>query len=179
MEKGTDRYGYEGDLKEGHPHGQGHRTWANGEEYKGQWKHGRRNGKGVQLYPKGSRYEGDWKDDERHGEGQYFYTNGDRYRGFWQHNQKHGHGEYMFADGSIIQGMWDKGQRNGLGNVYGSKRQLVAQGHFQNDVFTLLWQLVFDPVSRAWHYSSPHGGAVSTYRSRISRLPYSSFWFPE
>ena len=40
---------YRGDMKEGHPHGFGKLTWANGDVYEGQFHFGKRHGKGKRI----------------------------------------------------------------------------------------------------------------------------------
>ena len=52
----------------GKPHGQGTRTFTNGDKYVGEWKNGKENGNGKRNSPDGStfsagrKYEGEWKD---------------------------------------------------------------------------------------------------------------------
>ena len=58
-------------------HGQGVKTYSNGDRYDGGWENGKMNGKGVYTSHEGWRYEGQFKADHRHGTGKTFYTDGD------------------------------------------------------------------------------------------------------
>lgn len=111
--KGRDTY--EGDFREGKPHGEGKYAWFNGDVYKGSWVEGRRNGWGVLRRPNGSYYEGEWKDGKRHGNGKYKWQDGAYYEGEWQNDERHGVGIYYGKDNSYYKGEWQHGLQHGRG----------------------------------------------------------------
>ena len=55
---------YEGQLRDGVPHGLGKQVYPNGSTYEGGWKAGLRDGFGKYVWPDGTIYEGGWKDDK-------------------------------------------------------------------------------------------------------------------
>ncbi len=56
---------YEGEWKEGIPHGKGTKTFPDGRKYVGEWMDGRPNGQGTKTYSDGSKFVGFWKDGVR------------------------------------------------------------------------------------------------------------------
>ena len=56
---------YTGTFVDNKQHGQGKRTWKNGDVYEGTFKHGLREGKGKYLHNDGDKYEGLWVNNER------------------------------------------------------------------------------------------------------------------
>ena len=98
---------YEGEFKDGKPHGQGIMKYANGDVYDGRWAADCKSGKGTMKYANGDVYDGYWMDDRR-----YFsdtirdmfgckrsdrsimkYANGDVYDGEWAADEKEGRGK--------------------------------------------------------------------------------------
>ena len=53
---------YDGESKEGLPHGQGTYYHRDGKTYKGEWKDGIPPGPGIFTYPDGTKYVGELKD---------------------------------------------------------------------------------------------------------------------
>ena len=78
---------YVGGFKAGKKHGQGVKTWPNGDRYEGGFVEDRKEGKGRYAWGKGpwagESYEGDYAADRRHGEGTYRWPTGDVYTGPW------------------------------------------------------------------------------------------------
>ena len=64
---------YEGDLKNGVPHGQGCCTFPDGAVFKGELKNGVPHGQGCFTYPSGAVYEGEFKDGKQQGPGCFTY----------------------------------------------------------------------------------------------------------
>ena len=52
---------YQGDVKNGKPHGLGYLIYSNGNRYVGRWKNGEKNGLGTETDRNGFGYEGEWK----------------------------------------------------------------------------------------------------------------------
>jgi hypothetical protein len=76
---------YEGETKNGIPHGIGTLKWGD-EKYVGRWKNGKEHGKGSHIFPDGTFYKGIWKNGEFWDVSWYdkdgkrsFYDFGDRY----------------------------------------------------------------------------------------------------
>ena len=96
-------------------HGQGVKTYANGDRYEGEWAYGHYEGQGVKVYANGDRYEGEWVYGRYGGQGVKTYANGDRYEGEWSasHNARlvgfdhyKGQGALTLIDGRIYEGLW-------------------------------------------------------------------------
>jgi len=93
---------YEGEIKNGLPHGQGTFTWSNGKRYEGEWKDGKPHGQGLGTinFPDGSKYIGRLKDGNPNGQGRITYSNGSKYRGEWNDGLKHGQGTFTLSEGN-------------------------------------------------------------------------------
>lgn len=108
---------YEGEKKDGVPHGYGVQIHSSTEMmYEGKWKAGRPHGWGV-ISDKSHRivYAGEFMDGQFHGNGTYFNKNGDIYSGDWKENSCHGKGTYTDARGSKYVGQWRDNKRHGRG----------------------------------------------------------------
>ena len=79
---------YQGGFRQGRKHGNGVKTWANGDRYEGEFVNDRREGFGVYTWGRGKwageRYEGGYSNDQRHGFGTYRWASGDVYIGPWK-----------------------------------------------------------------------------------------------
>ena len=79
---------YQGEFKAGRKHGQGVKTWPNGDRYEGEFVEDRKEGTGTYAFGRGpwlgERYEGRFLDDRRHGSGVYRWASGDVYSGPWE-----------------------------------------------------------------------------------------------
>ena len=60
----TKKKGYEGEMKDGKPHGRGIYIWSSGNMYEGEWREGKQDGQGTYTWSSGEKYEGEWKGDE-------------------------------------------------------------------------------------------------------------------
>ena len=72
-------YRYEGEFKEGRKDGRGTYTYPDGRGYTGEFKKGWEDGKGIQTYADGSKLEGEFRQGILHGNGIYTHANSDRY----------------------------------------------------------------------------------------------------
>jgi hypothetical protein len=90
---------YRGEFRAGKKHGQGAKTWPNGDRYEGEFADDRREGRGKYTWGRGpwagESYEGDYVADKRHGEGTYRFASGDVYRGPWAEDRITGHATPM------------------------------------------------------------------------------------
>jgi len=88
---------------------------ADGSSYEGQVKDGMPHGKGIQVYsndvnPKFfKRYEGEWKDGNPDGEGLGHHPNGSYFRGMWKNGDLHGFGTMSYHDGTSLEGVFENG----------------------------------------------------------------------
>jgi len=130
---------YGGEWKYGKKHGQGTKTYANGDKYLGGWQDDMRHGQGTYTWREMSayatplfnwwdknhrvlsigrdkndriKYEGEWKDDKKNGQGRLLYRNGDEYLGEWKDDKRHGQGTSTSADGAVYKGQWKGGKKH-------------------------------------------------------------------
>jgi hypothetical protein len=66
---------YKGDVKDGQPHGQGKKTWNNGDYAEGTFINGTLNGQGKKVVEK-TTYEGTFVNGKLNGVGKVFHCNG-------------------------------------------------------------------------------------------------------
>ncbi|MDA1118302.1 MAG: hypothetical protein O2979_09925 [Proteobacteria bacterium] len=79
-------------------------------EYRGGFRAGRKHGQGVKSWPNGDRYEGAFAEDHKEGEGRYVWGRGpwagERYEGTYLKDQRHGTGTYRWPTGDVYRGPW-------------------------------------------------------------------------
>ena len=104
---------YEGQHRDGRPHGRGVLTFANGDRYVGEFANGEIRGRGTMHLSNGDVYGGDGEFDSRgfQGCGLYVRANGDRYLGEFRDGRFHGRGTYEWAEGVAATCDWREGQR--------------------------------------------------------------------
>lgn len=64
------RHRYEGNLREGYPHGRGKIVWADGNRYVGKFQNGTPQGAGVFTWAGGARFRGEFLDGYPDGDGE-------------------------------------------------------------------------------------------------------------
>ena len=101
---------YEGQWRDGEPHGHGTFSSADGTRYEGGWRDGMMHGDGTHTFADGARYEGEWRDGKRHGRGTYAWADGRRYEGEYRDNKRHGPGTYTWPDGDSETCEWRDGE---------------------------------------------------------------------
>lgn len=99
---------YEGELRDGRPHGQGRFLDTDGTIKDGEFQNGKFR-QGTQTYADGSVYTGRMKDGEPDGQGTMFYADGSRYVGGWENGVTNGQGRFEDADGTIMDGEFQNG----------------------------------------------------------------------
>ena len=122
---------YEGELKDNQPHGRGKHMFADGGVYEGEWKDSKCHGRGRCMFAGGDVYEGEWKDGQPHGHGKFMSAGGSVYEGEWKDDKRHGRGKYMSADGGVYEGEWKDGQSHGHGK-YMSAAGDVSEGEYKD-----------------------------------------------
>jgi len=113
----TKKKGYEGEMKDGKPHGRGIYIWSSGNVYEGEWKEGKQDGKGTITLTDGSFYEGEWKDNFMQGQGTKTWPNGQKYVGEWKEGDRYGKGTITLTDGSFYEGEWKNDEKHGQGTL--------------------------------------------------------------
>lgn len=78
---------YEGELREGKPHGKGILTFADGRRYEGEFHQGQFHGKGILVFPDQTRYEGEFRHGRRSGQGLMTAPGSKPLNGIWKEDQ--------------------------------------------------------------------------------------------
>ena len=102
---------------------QGKVTLSDG-TYEGQLKNGVPHGKGVCKYYNGSVYDGSWKNGKKSGWGSYKWTDGTKYVGYWKDDKFDDVGTLYEADGSV---RWENFQEKQSSSK--SKSKIVIEGY--------------------------------------------------
>jgi len=109
-------YTYNGELKNGIPHGSG--TLTDTDDYgnitiiyKGEWKNGKRHGYGVATSTFGDQYIGEWRNNHRHGTGSSKMTNSYDYTGEWEYDMPNGLGTKTLNNGYKAKGRFKNGKK--------------------------------------------------------------------
>jgi S1-C subfamily serine protease len=122
---------YEGEHRDGKPHGRGIYTWASGARYEGDFQNDKLHGRGIYTSPNGIRYEGEFRDDRRNGRGIFAWANGDRYEGEFKDDKAHGRGIFTWANGDRYEGELRDGRRHGRG-INTSSNGSRYEGEYQD-----------------------------------------------
>lgn len=110
MRKEYSNGSYEGEMKDGEPHGFGTYRWNDGDVYTGEYVNGIRHGKGKFVFASGNYYDGEWANEKYHGHGIYHWSDGDEFDGEWKNGKRHGEGKWTYADGRYYTGVWENGE---------------------------------------------------------------------
>jgi len=102
---------YDGELKNGKPHGTGYAK-GGGEEYAGEFRDGKRNGIGV-LITADAAYVGEFENGKANGSGMLEDTEGGRLHGQFKDGHPDGAGTYVTKDGAVYQGQFKTGNADG------------------------------------------------------------------
>ena len=101
---------YEGESRNGKPHGRGIETWpSRGVVYEGEWYEGERHGQGVLMYHDGGRYKGEFRCGFPYGQGVHTWPDGTRYEGGYSRwsMRRNGQGVLTAPDGTRYEGKWN------------------------------------------------------------------------
>lgn len=145
---------YEGEFKDGNPHGKGTVTtlygtvitgdnwsengltghgeeiYADGRKYVGEFKETKYNGIGTDTYPDGRIYTGEFKNAHPHGKGKLTNADGSVYEGDFLEGHPHGKGVYTYPDGSRYEGEMKNGGPDGYGIYYGPDGEPLFDGQW-------------------------------------------------
>ena len=67
---------FQGEMRDGMPHGDGVYIYQNGDAYSGQFQQGARHGQGLYSWASGQRFEGEFTEGRLHGVGRCDFANG-------------------------------------------------------------------------------------------------------
>ena len=148
---------YEGEYKNGKPHGHGTMTSSDNKTiYDGEWKNGMRHGNGKLIITdkfnytgpfekdyfsgtggvfcdnKGNIYDGDFEKGKFDGYGHYKMSSGDTYIGEFKEGLFNGKGQYNDKDGNVFDGEFKNGKKEGQGMLIKKTGEKV-EGIFSND----------------------------------------------
>lgn len=155
---------YEGDFKDGFPHGVGKFVYANGDVYEGGFECGVRCGIGRCVTAVGAVFEGAWRDDVREGEGTEAWPNGDSYIGMWSNGARMGEGEMQYGTGDTFSGEWAANNRKNGCMTYASGDQYT--GEFVDDMRIGIGTCRFangDEYEGEWFNDLQDGEGICTY----------------
>ena len=124
---------YEGEYKNGKPHGHGTMTSSDNKAiYDGEWKNGMRHGNGKLIITDKFNYTGPFEKDYFSGTGGVFCDNkGNIYDGDFEKGKFDGYGHYKMSSGDTYIGEFKEGLFNGKGQ-YNDKDGNVFDGEFKN-----------------------------------------------
>ena len=101
---------YQGDLRNGLPHGNGVMTFLGDNYYVGKFSDGEPHGQGEMFFRDGSTYKGNFVGGDFQGEGTRTSPDGSQYIGLWFNDQPHGVGTFnSVANGNTYSGRWQNG----------------------------------------------------------------------
>lgn len=148
---------YEGEYKNGLPHGKGSYRLENGDQYEGNLNQGRFDGFGVLIcqdgkkmegtfsnaclsegtitLPNGEIQKGSFNEEFQLIKGEVIYPNGDVYQGDFYNGEGQGKGRMNFSDGSAYVGNFKNGKPYGEGELI-NQNKTVSRGLFKEGKLT-------------------------------------------
>ena len=124
---------YIGSLKDGLAHGKGTLVGTHS-KYVGEWKNDKRNGYGTDTSLNGNKYVGEWKNDKQNGFGTFTDLNGYKYVGEWKNGQRNGKGTHTWTNGNKYVGQSKNDKRTGFGTSYHADGRTYVGEHNQNQI---------------------------------------------
>jgi len=105
---------YEGQMKDGVPHGRGVMKWPDGGQYDGEWRSGNRDGQGTMKWPDGRQFAGSWtRNEPNSGSGIWTLRDGRTFNGHLVNDLPDGRGKTTWPDGREYEGNWKNGKPEG------------------------------------------------------------------
>ena len=127
---------YEGDMKDGEPHGFGTYRWNDGDVYTGEYVNGTRHGKGKFVFVSGNYYDGEWVDGKYNGHGIFRWSDGGEFDGEWKNGKRHGKGKWTYTNGSYYTGVWENGENVSSSKIIYPQASSVAIGKSQGQTIS-------------------------------------------
>ena len=166
---------YEGDIKDGKPHGEGIQSFSNGLTAAGEFKEGRLV-YGTITYPSGTQYTGEFTNRNSqgiggsnifHGQGTMTYGDGSIYVGSYKYGKKHFEGTMTWANGAKYVGNWNQGKKHWTG-TYTDPTGDVYVGEWDEDKRHGQGTITFtngDKYVGEWKNDNYHGMGVLTNKN--------------
>ena len=136
MRKEYSNGSYEGEMKDGEPHGFGTYRWNDGDVYTGEYVNGTRHGKGKFVFVSGNYYDGEWVDGKYNGHGIFRWSDGGEFDGEWKNGKRHGKGKWTYTNGSYYTGVWENGENVSSSKITYPQASSVATGKSQSQTIS-------------------------------------------
>ena len=107
----VDGSSYEGEHRNGTPHGSGEQTWPDGKRFRGDFRNGLPHGFGTMAWPGGDLLESQWRNGRSRGRGVMTGPDGTSYCGDWLFGRQHGKWITTARDGRQMETRWLLGKR--------------------------------------------------------------------
>ena len=131
----TDKFIYNGALKDDKPFGQGKLIYSGIGIFTGEFNGYFHKGKGTILYDNGDSYEGEWEYFKKQNYGVLEFQNLDRYEGEFNNDLFDGKGKLILFDKNITyEGFWREGKKFGEFNIYNEFDELIKKENYENDI---------------------------------------------
>ena len=104
---------YEGQMRDGTPHGHGVMSSPDGGHYDGAWRSGSRDGQGMASWPDGRQFSGSWANNMPH-RGTWTLPDGRVFKGQLVDDLPNGYGIMTWPDGREYEGNWKNGKPEGI-----------------------------------------------------------------
>ncbi|KAH3731632.1 2-isopropylmalate synthase [Pelomyxa schiedti] len=98
--------GYNGETKDGVPHGRGFERCDGGDTYEGEWKDGAAHGRGFMRWDGGDTYEGEWHNGERDGWGVFHWAEGGWFEGLYRGDRRKRGALHSINGVDVFDGDW-------------------------------------------------------------------------
>lgn len=123
---------YEGNFKNGLPHGKGKEVFDTGIVFEGNYENGSITGKGTSYDKDGNTFTGTFKNGQKI-YGTSTWKSGNEHTGNWKNNNFNGQGTFTWADKSKFVGNFKNGKKEGNGKVYYPNGKVLYDGTWKND----------------------------------------------
>ena len=108
---------YQGEVKDGLPHGKGTQTFPDRRKYTGEFVNGQRDGQGIYTWPNEEQHTGTFKNGEANGYGIHTWKSGQSCAGVFSNGILNGSGVYNWPDGRKYEGSFKNGGFHGLATI--------------------------------------------------------------
>jgi 1-phosphatidylinositol-4-phosphate 5-kinase len=118
-------------------HGDGRKSYVNGDHYDGEWSSGCRTARAATSGAMGPSTRG-WRTGLIHGRGALAWPNGNRYDGGWEDGCPSSQGTFRWADDSVYVGFWTRDSPTGIvqqKGIYCPSAAAASRAHDPRDVF--------------------------------------------